>query len=164
MIDRWLSKIEKEMTYEPRNTHIAVVSRRRCPVPRSRTIFGKVLYFGQPFRKTLLEWIMRRVTGVLPGRHNVSLPLGFWSPKKPGWITVILQIFGALKFRQGAITERSVYFKFRCSRMLPWPLDVFSYIRCLYKDQPLDLSFWSFLTFFAPWYRKPTEASSVKIS
>ena len=28
---------------------------------------------------------------------------------------------------------------------------------------PLDLSFWSFLTFFAPWYRRSWEASSVKI-
>ena len=29
---------------------------------------------------------------------------------------------------------------------------------------PLDLSFWSFLTFFAPWYRRSIEASSVKTS
>ena len=29
---------------------------------------------------------------------------------------------------------------------------------------PLDLSFSSFLTFFAPWYRKSREASSVKIA
>ena len=28
---------------------------------------------------------------------------------------------------------------------------------------PLDLSFWSFLTFFAPWYRRGREASSVKL-
>ena len=32
------------------------------------------------------------------------------------------------------------------------------------RQNPLDLSFWSFLTFFAPWYRRRREASSVKIS
>ena len=32
------------------------------------------------------------------------------------------------------------------------------------RQDPLDLSFWSFLTFFAKWYRRRWEASSVKIS
>ena len=32
------------------------------------------------------------------------------------------------------------------------------------RTPPLDLSFWSFLTFFAPWYRKSREGSSVKIA
>ena len=43
------------------------------------------------------------------------------------WVchTVILQFFGALKFRFRAITERSVSFKFRCPWVLSWPLNVF---------------------------------------
>ena len=32
------------------------------------------------------------------------------------------------------------------------------------RQDPLELSFWSFLTFFAPWYGRSREASSVKIS
>ena len=32
------------------------------------------------------------------------------------------------------------------------------------RQDPLDLSFWPFLTFFAPWYRRSMEASSVKTS
>ena len=42
----------------------------------------KRFIFGQAFRKSLLEWILRRVTGFLLGGHNVPPPLGFWSPKK----------------------------------------------------------------------------------
>ena len=34
----------------------------------------------------------------------------------------------------------------------------------LRQDPPLDLSFWPFLTFFAPWYRRSIETSSVKTS
>ena len=41
--------------------------------------------------------------------------------------TIIIQIFGALKFRCGGITQRSVYFKFLCRRMLSWSLKVFSH-------------------------------------
>ena len=41
----------------------------------------KRFIFGQAFRKSLLEWILRRVTGFLLGGHNVP-PLGFWNPKK----------------------------------------------------------------------------------
>ena len=44
------------MTYQPRNTPIAVVSCRRCPVPRSRTIFGKVLYCPVPFAQWF-SWV-----------------------------------------------------------------------------------------------------------
>ena len=45
---------------------------------------GKRLIFGQTFRKTLFEWILRRVTRfLLGGVHNVSPWL--WSTKKPGW-------------------------------------------------------------------------------
>ena len=41
----------------------------------------KRFIFGQAFRKSFFEWILRRVTGFLLGGHNVP-PLGFWSPKK----------------------------------------------------------------------------------
>ena len=44
--------------------------------------------------------------------------------------TVILQIFGALKFRYRAVTERSVSFKFLCS-LMPWSLNALLFFRCL---------------------------------
>ena len=47
--------------------------------------------------------------------------------------TAILQIFGALKFRQRAITGCSVLFQCRCARMLPWSLNVFFSFRSLFN-------------------------------
>ena len=46
------------------------------------------LIFGQAFRKTLLEWILRRGTGVLLGGGGTKCPrapLVFGAQKKPGW-------------------------------------------------------------------------------
>ena len=47
--------------------------------------------------------------------------------------TVILQIFGVLKFRWRAIAEGPVEFKCWCSRMLSWSLNVFFAFRCLFN-------------------------------
>ena len=46
--------------------------------------------------------------------------------------TVILQIFGALKFRWRTIMEHSVSFKIRCQRILSLSLNVFFAFRCLF--------------------------------
>ena len=59
-------------------------------------------------------------------KFNVNIPSCYR-------LTVILQIFGTLKFRHRAIAERSVSFKFRCPWMLPWSLDVFFSFRCLFN-------------------------------
>ena len=55
----------KKTWHIKRETHTAVVSRRRCPVPHSRTIFGKVLYhihwdLSWSNGPSLVEWTSRR--------------------------------------------------------------------------------------------------------
>ena len=53
--------------------------------------------------------------------------------------TVILQIFGALKFRYRAIAERLVSFKFRCPWTLPWSLMYFfSFGRLFNSSETID--------------------------
>ena len=48
--DRWMTfQNRKEIKDQvKRETHIAVDSRRRCPVPQYQTVFGKVLYYTAP--------------------------------------------------------------------------------------------------------------------
>ena len=36
--------------------------------------------------KTLLEWSLKRQTGILAARQNVPLSVGFRSTKKPGYL------------------------------------------------------------------------------
>ena len=46
--------------------------------------YVKRFIFGQAFRKSLLEWILRRVTGFLLGGTMCPPPLVFGAQKKPG--------------------------------------------------------------------------------
>ena len=69
----------KTENYEPLKT-LTMVS--------METILCQKTHFGQAFRKTLLEWTLRRITGFLLGGGGGGAqcaPLGFLEHKKPGW-------------------------------------------------------------------------------
>ena len=89
--------------------------------------------FGQAFRKSLLEWILRRVTGFLLGGHNVPPPPWFLEPKKSlVWIGL-----------REAWTDRDTNNIFaRCSLIFYFLDFKFSNFVC---PSELHLLIWSFL-------------------